>query len=170
VGGVLGSDGAAATRVRWAVAGLSLGSTRPMLLGGNFPRHHHEMAACQHLTSLQGSTMRQLAAYSALCLATLAALPAEAQTRSLRRSGEEVLILNVRPRSYLDAGNVVPVGSVGNFATSGRGQTASYLLSPPYANTLAGQGSSSLPDPITNGPFVGAQNPFSPVDWVAPRW
>ena len=114
--------------------------------------------------------MRQFAAYSALCLATLAALPAEAQTRSLRRSGEEVLILNVRPRSYLDAGNVVPVGSVGNFATSGRGQTASYLLSPPYANTLAGQGSSSLPDPITNGPFVGAQNPFSPVDWVAPRW
>ena len=56
--------------------------------------------------------MRRLAAFVALALAGLSALPAEAQTRTLRRSGEEVLILNVRPRSYLDAGNVVPVGSM----------------------------------------------------------
>jgi hypothetical protein len=55
--------------------------------------------------------MRRLAAFAALSIAALSALPAEAQTRSLRRSGEDVLILNVRPRSYLDAGNVVPVGS-----------------------------------------------------------
>src|SRR5215204_3535699 len=32
----------------------------------------------------------------------------------------EVLILNVRPRSYLDAGNVVPVGSM-NYPASGYG-------------------------------------------------
>ncbi len=25
-----------------------------------------------------------------------------------------------------------------------------------------------LPDPITNGPFVGARNPIGPVDFVAP--
>jgi hypothetical protein len=114
--------------------------------------------------------MRHLAVYTAISLAVLGNLPAEAQTRTLRRSGEDVLILNVRPRSYLDAGNVVPVGSIGNFPTSGRGQTASFLLSPPYANTAAAQGVSALPDPITNGPFVGARNPFGPVDWVAPRW
>ena len=114
--------------------------------------------------------MRHLAIYTAISLAFLGSLPAEAQTRTLRRSGEDVLILKVRPRSYLDAGNVVPVGSVGNFPTSGRGQTASFLLLPPYAHTPAAQGVSALPDPITNGPFVGARNPFSPVDWVAPRW
>ena len=54
--------------------------------------------------------MRHLAIYTALSLAFVGALPAEAQTRTLRRNGE-VLILNVRPRSYLDAGKVVPVGS-----------------------------------------------------------
>src|SRR5829696_1665722 len=52
--------------------------------------------------------MRHLAIYTALSLAFVGALPAEAQTRTLRRNGE-VLILNVRPRSYLDAGNVGPV-------------------------------------------------------------
>src|SRR5215203_3734225 len=55
--------------------------------------------------------MRRLAAFAALSLAALSAVPAEAQTRTLRRNGE-VLILNVRPRSYLDAGNIVPVGSM----------------------------------------------------------
>ena len=74
--------------------------------------------------------MRHLAIYTALSLAFVGALPAEAQTRTLRRNGE-VLILNVRPRSYLDAGNVVPVGSM-NYPTSGYGQTVSYLNLPPY--------------------------------------
>ena len=31
-------------------------------------------------------------------------------------------------------------------------------------------GEGSLPDPITNGPFVGARNPIGPVDYVAPYW
>ena len=74
--------------------------------------------------------MRHLAIYTAISVAFVGALPAEAQTRTLRRNGE-VLILNVRPRSYLDAGKVVPVGSL-NFPTSGYGQTVSYLNLPPY--------------------------------------
>jgi hypothetical protein len=44
--------------------------------------------------------MYHLAVYTAISLAVLGTLPAEAQTRTLRRSGEDVLILNVRPRSY----------------------------------------------------------------------
>ena len=55
---------------------------------------------------------------------------AQAQTRTLRRNREN-LILNERPRSYLDASNVVPVSSL-NFRTSGCGQTVSYLNLPPY--------------------------------------
>ena len=63
--------------------------------------------------------MPHLAIYTALSLAFVGALPAEAQTRTLRRNGE-VLILNV-PR---DAGNVVPVGSM-NYPASSYGQTVS---------------------------------------------
>ena len=29
-------------------------------------------------------------------------------------------------------------------------------------------GQDLLPDPITNGPFVSARNPFGPIDFVAP--
>ena len=112
--------------------------------------------------------MRRLAAFAALAVVAISALPAEAQTR-LRRQGEDVLILNVRPRSYLDAGNVVPVGSI-NYPTSGYGQTASYLNLPPWHNMRDRFGEGSLPDPITNGPFVGARNPIGPVDYVAPYW
>jgi hypothetical protein len=112
--------------------------------------------------------MRRLAAYTALSIAVFSALPAEAQTRSLRRSGEEVLILNVRPRSYLDAGNVVPVGTYQGPA-SGYAQTQSYLNLPPYMGLRERFGASVLPDPIANGPYPGPnmRNPFSPVDWVA---
>ena len=113
--------------------------------------------------------MRRPAVFAALSLAIVSALPAEAQTRTLRRGGEEVLILNVRPRSYLDAGNVVPVGSM-NHPVSGFGQTQSHLNLPPYGYNIASQhGTQNLPDPITNGPFVGARNPFGPIDFVAPR-
>ena len=71
------------------------------------------------------------------------------------------------PRSFLDPGTVVPVGSL-NRTTSGYAQTQSYLLSPPYAPNRERFGLGVLPDPITNGPFVGARNPFSPIDYVAP--
>ena len=108
--------------------------------------------------------MRRLAAYAALSLAVCSALPAEAQTRSLRRSGEDVLILNVRPRSYLDAGNVVPVGSQHSPA-SGFGQTQSYLNLPPYMGQRERFGAGVLPDPIANGPYSGPnmRNPFDRI-------
>jgi len=54
---------------------------------------------------------------------------------------------------------VVPVGSI-NPGYTGYGQAQSYLLSPPYAPNGAGFGVATLPDPITNGPFVGSRNPF----------
>src|SRR3954451_4246877 len=88
---------------------------------GNISRHQEEIGARQPRglrRHFRGVIMRHLAVYTALLLAIVGALPAEAQTRTLRRSREDVLILNVRPRSYLDAGNVVPVGSI-NFVTSG---------------------------------------------------
>ena len=110
--------------------------------------------------------MRRLAAIAALAVATVSALPAEAQTR-LRRQGEDVLILNVRPRSYLDAGNVVPVGSM-NYTTSGAGYVASNLNLPPYIGMKDRFGEGVLPDPIQNSPFVGGRNPFGPIDFVAP--
>jgi hypothetical protein len=110
--------------------------------------------------------MRRLAVFAALAVAALSAVPAEAQTR-LRRQGEDALILNVRPRSYLDAGTVVPVGSM-NYVTSPQGQQASYLNLPPYMGQRERFGGSVLPDPITNGPFIGARNPFGPIDFVAP--
>jgi hypothetical protein len=96
---------------------------------------------------------------------------AEAQTRqrqarqSLGQGGP--LVLRVTPRSFLDPGKVVPVGSI-NRGYSGYGQTQSYLLSPPYAPNGERFGVGVLPDPITNGPFVGSSNPFGPVDYRAP--
>ena len=115
--------------------------------------------------------MRRLAVLAAASVAAFMALAPVlapvAEAQSLRRRGEETIILNVRPRSYLDAGNVVPVGSENRFAT-GFGQTASYLNLPPYQNMKDRYGEGSLPDPITNGPFAGARNPIGPVDYVAP--
>src|SRR5215204_682601 len=64
----------------------------------------------QRSRGVSGVIMPHLAIYTALSLSFVGALPAEAQTRTLLRNGE-VLILSVRPRSDLDAGNVVPVGS-----------------------------------------------------------
>jgi hypothetical protein len=108
--------------------------------------------------------MRRLAALAALSLASVSALPVEAQTRSLRRAGEEVIILNVRPRSYLDAGNVVPVGTMQSPA-SGFGQTQSQLNLPPYIGLRERFGASVLPDPIANGPYPGPnmRNPFDRI-------
>lgn len=107
--------------------------------------------------------MRRLAAFTLLSLAavSLAAPVAEAQSR--RRSGEG-LIIRVEPRSFLDAGKVVPVGSQ-NYPTSGYGQVASYLNSPPYIGMRDAFGAGTLPDPILNSPFVGGRNPFDQIDF-----
>jgi hypothetical protein len=105
---------------------------------------------------------------------TSLALPQDAEAQSRQRQTRQAvgqggpLVLRVQPRSFLDPGPVVPVGSI-NPGISGYGQAQSYLLSPPYAPNGAGFGVATLPDPITNGPFVGSRNPFGPVDFVAPR-
>ncbi len=93
---------------------------------------------------------------------------AEAQSQRQQTLGQgRPLVLRVTPRSFLDPGTAVPVGSV-NPGYTGYGQTQSYLASPPYAPSGDRFGLSLLPDPITNGPYVGARNPFGPVDYVAP--
>jgi hypothetical protein len=113
--------------------------------------------------------MRGIISVSLIALAALAAtLPAEAQQR--RRvivQNDSVPVLRVRPRSFLEPGNVVPVGSLDR-TTSGFAQTQSYLASPPYANMRDRFGEGVLPDPIINGPYVGARSPFDPVDFNGP--
>lgn len=85
------------------------------------------------------------------------------------------LPIRIRPRSWLDAGNVVEPGngSVSNPATNPQFIAATYLNSPPYGrNDRFGGG--VLPDPITNGPFIGARSSairnidFSAVDAIDP--
>lgn len=69
------------------------------------------------------------------------------------------LPIRIRPRSWLDAGNVVEAnnGSVGNPATNPYFIAASNQLNPVYGrNDRFGGG--ILPDPITNGPFIGARS------------
>jgi hypothetical protein len=110
--------------------------------------------------------MRRVIALAALSVATVVALAPVAEAQS-RRRGDDVLILNVRPRSFLDAGRVVPVGSE-NRGASGFAQTQSYLNLPPWQHQRDRFGEGALPDPITNGPFVGARNAFGSIDYVAP--
>lgn len=107
--------------------------------------------------------MRRTVAVAALTVAAFAAAApaAEAQVRRVRG---EPLVVNVRPRSYLDAGNVVQPGSL-NRTTSGYAQTVSYLNLPPAAGqreTLWHNG--ILPDRV-HGPFVGSRNAFGRVDF-----
>ncbi len=93
--------------------------------------------------------------------------PAEAQNRRRAVVIEEApLQLRVRPRSFLEPGNVVPVGSIDR-QRSGEWQTRSYVASPPWNNQRDRFGEGVLPDAI-HGPFIGARNPFGPVDYVAP--
>lgn len=107
--------------------------------------------------------MRRLSTVCLLSIAaaTAAAPLAEAQTRRVQRESG-ALILNVRPRSYLEPGNVVATGSLDR-TTSGYAQTQAYLAMPPWQHQRDRFGEGALPDPITNGPFVGARNPFGPI-------
>ena len=109
----------------------------------------------------------RLVALAIASAATIVALAPLAEAQTLRRRGEQTIIIDVRPRSFLDAGNVVPVGSQHSPAGS-YGQMRSYLNLPPYQHMKDRFGEGSLPDPVINGPFVGARNPFGPVDYVAP--
>ena len=70
--------------------------------------------------------MRRPIALAVLSLAALAAAIPAAEAQDRRRAGDG-LSITVRPRSFLDAGNVVPAGSLSSPA-SAFGQTRSYVL------------------------------------------
>lgn len=108
--------------------------------------------------------MRFAAFAAAAALVAFTASTAEAQ-RSYRVNGP--LQLTVRAKSFLNPGNVVAPHSSVNPA-SAVGQMISYVNSPPYANLHERYGTGALPDPTTNGPFIGARNPFGPVDLQYP--
>ncbi len=107
--------------------------------------------------------MRRFALVGLVSLASITAFSvvAEAQTR------DRPLTFRVQPRSFLDPGTMVAPNSI-NPGASGYGQTQAYLLSPPYASNGERFGMGTLPDPITNGPFVGSRNPFGPIQLNPP--
>ncbi len=108
-----------------------------------------------------------VAALSLFAVAT-AGTAAQAQGRS--NSSYEIrspdhIVIRVRPQSWLNPGTVVAPTSRDNPATSGRFIAAQYVNSPPYIGMKDRFGAGTLPDPITNGPFIGAKNIFGPVDY-----
>ncbi|WP_112661888.1 hypothetical protein [Microvirga flavescens] len=92
-------------------------------------------------------------------IASLATLPILLATASAQNRHERPLVLRVKPRSFLDPGTVVPVGTLNRYATQGE---ISYLTSPPWIGQKERFGVGVLPDPI-GGPFIGARNPFPPL-------
>lgn len=103
-------------------------------------------------------SVKRIAVLSVLALAASSAAT-ESFAQSRRDGGP--LVLRVQPRSFLDAGRVAPVGSMNRYATQSH---ASHLTSPPFITQRERYGESVLPDPMT-GPFIGASNPFGPVDY-----
>ncbi|MGV7029818.1 hypothetical protein [Methylobacterium symbioticum] len=124
----------------------------------------------------------QIALLGALAVTGLglaAPAPAEAQDGYAPGAGyyrvSRPLPIRIRPRSWLDAGNVVEPGngSVSNPATNPVLIAQSNALNPVYGrNDRFGGG--ILPDPITNGPFIGARSSairnvdFSAIDAIDP--
>ncbi|WP_210496457.1 hypothetical protein [Microvirga antarctica] len=96
--------------------------------------------------------MRRFAVFTLASLTALSALSAAAEAQ------DRPLVLRVKPRSFLDPGNMAPVGSMNRYATSGQ---MSILVMPPWNNNER-FGGAVLPDPI-GGPFVGATNPIPPI-------
>ncbi len=95
--------------------------------------------------------MRRFAVIGLASLAAVSALSVAAEAQS-----ERPLVLRVQPRSFLDPGNVAPVGSLNRYATQPQ---LSYMTNPPWSNQRDRFGEGVLPDPV-GGPFVGARNPF----------
>ena len=86
--------------------------------------------------------MRRFLTLSFLSLAALAAAIPSVEAQDRRRG--DGLILNVRPRNWLNPGNVVPVGAQTNPA-SPLGQTVSYMNLPPWRNMYDRYGEGTLP-------------------------
>jgi hypothetical protein len=116
--------------------------------------------------------IRIIVASLAMGVAGFSAQPANAQTANAQIDRRATLgrpiILTIKPRSYLDAGVVVPVGSLSG-PESPLMQTKSYLLHRPYSGSRERFGEGVLPDPIQNTPMIGARNPFGPIDFYSPE-
>ncbi|HEX2509879.1 MAG TPA: hypothetical protein VHK66_05110 [Microvirga sp.] len=113
--------------------------------------------------------MPRLITLGLVSLTALTAMIGTADAQNRRRvvvREQPPLVLRVRPRSFLEPGTVVPAGSLER-QRSGYWQTQSYLVSPPWNNMRDRFGEGALPDPI-HGVFIGARNPFGPVDYGAP--
>lgn len=120
----------------------------------------------------------KIALLGALAISSFGFTGAQAQDRYQPGAYYRVsqpLPIRIRPRSWLDAGNVVEAnnGSVSNPATNPVLIAQSNALNPVYGrNDRFGGG--ILPDPITNGPFIGARSSairnvdFSAVDRIDP--
>jgi hypothetical protein len=126
-----------------------------------------EEKAAAFFVDFRSKLMRRTALIAASLLALTALGTAAEAQQSYHVNGP--LRLNVRPRSWLQPGNTVaPYSSVN--PASAYGQAVSYLASPPWNNMRDRFGEGTLPDPITNGPFVGATNPIGPVDFANPSF
>ncbi|MGO4706595.1 hypothetical protein AB4072_12570 [Microvirga sp. 2MCAF38] len=107
--------------------------------------------------------MRRLFLVGVASLLALAALITAAEAQNRNRQGRP-LYLRVQPRSFLDPGTAVPVGTLNRYATQGE---ISYLNLPPWIAQKERFGVGLLPDPI-GGLFVGARNPFPPLPPLIP--
>ncbi|WP_194164601.1 hypothetical protein [Microvirga thermotolerans] len=105
--------------------------------------------------------MRRIVSLGLISLVAAAAFATAAEAQDRGRP----LTFRVAPRSFLDPGNVVAPNSI-NPGYTGYGQAQSYLLSPPYGQNERFSGGALLPDPVTNGPFVGSTNPFPPFGFT----
>jgi hypothetical protein len=94
--------------------------------------------------------------FALLGLASLAALTTVSVVADAQAQ-DRPLVLRVQPRSFLDPGPVAPIGSMNRYVTA---PMISSIANPPWAFQRDRFGEGSLPDPVTNGPFVGARNPF----------
>jgi hypothetical protein len=99
----------------------------------------------------RGHAMRRIVALAitAAALTSVAASLAEAQTRRPRT-------LTVTPRSYLDPGNVVPVGSLSNYVLAGT------VLAQPVT-----YGQPKQDYPLPHRFDVPGRNPFPPFSFPA---
>ena len=115
--------------------------------------------------------MKRLAILAVIILSGMLAdhSPAEAQGRRQQQREvipDNVLILRVRPRTFLDPGTVVPVGSLDR-TTSGFAQTQSYLANPPWGSrTDSIRARFPIPSQTVRSLAVATRS--DPLDFVAP--